>query len=269
MTKQPSKHNRSTAFAKRAWKQQRSTAVWLAAVVGAALGVVVFIGAGEMNAVTNLSDLIPNSQTGLVSVHDVDGTVVPMTTYLMTMTPAILGMLIAVVATLTLPGVVADDISGGGIEVLLASPIPRRALFTAYLGAGLLLTAASWGVATLSFAVAATLTASIMGTVTTLSFAYIAALIILPLSMGMWSATATLFGALLYPGTLESKAGMNGGPIRLLATFPALIIVPALLAFPSATLVMLAIVVAVTITASMLIIFLTARGFSSTRVLST
>ncbi|MEV8253077.1 hypothetical protein AB0O95_03830 [Rhodoglobus sp. NPDC076762] len=269
MTKQPSKHSRSAAFAKRAWKQQRSTAVWLAAVAGAALGVVVFIGAGEMNAVTNVSDLIPHSQTGLVSVYDADGTVAPLTAYLMSMTPAILGMLIAVVATLTLPGVVADDIGGGGIEVLLASPIPRRALFTAYLGAGFLLTAASWGVATLAFAVAATLTALTIGTVTTLSFAYVAALIVLPLSMGVWSATATLFGALLYPGALESKAGMNGGPIRLLAIFPALIIVPALLAFPAATLVMLAIVVAVTIAASVLIIFLTARGFSSTRVLST
>lgn len=268
MTKPPSKHNRSAAFAKRAWKQQRSTAVWLAAIVGAALGMVVFIGAGEMHAIANLSDLIPG-QTGLVTVHDNDGTVVPMTTYLMTMTPAILGMLIAVVATLTLPGVVADDISGGGIEVLLASPIPRRALFTAYLGAGLLLTAASWGVATLSFGVAATLTASIIGATTTLSFAYIAALIILPLSMGVWSATATLFGALLYPGSLESKAGMNGGPIRLLAIFPALIIVPALLVFPSATLAMLAVVLAVTIAASVLVIFLTARGFRSTRVLST
>lgn len=269
MTKPASKHNRSTAFAKRAWKQQRSTAVWLAAIVGAALGIIVFIGAGEMNAITNLSDLLPGQQTGLVTVQDSDGTVVPMTTYLMTMTPAILGMLIAVVATLTLPGVVADDISGGGIEVLLASPIPRRALFTAYLGAGLLLTAASWGVATLSFGVAAALTASIIGATATLSFAYIAALIILPLSMGVWSAAATLFGALLYPGSLESKAGMNGGPIRLLAIFPALIIVPAILVFPSATLAMLAIVLAFTIAASVLVIFLTARGFRSSRVLST
>lgn len=269
MTKPRSKHDRSAAFAKRAWKQQRSTAVWLAAIVGAALGMVVFTGAGEMNAITNLSDLIPGQQAGLVTVHASDGTVVSMTTYLMTMAPAMLGMLIAVVATLTLPGVVSDDISGGGIEVLLASPIPRRALFTAYLGAGLLLTAASWGVATLSFGVAATLTASIIGASTTLSFAYIAALIILPLSMGVWSATATLFGALLYPGSLESKAGMNGGPIRFLAIFPALIIVPALLVFPSATLAMLAVVLAVTIAASVLLIFLTARGFRSTRVLST
>ena len=259
---------RSTAFARRAWQQQRSTAVWLAAVIGGLLAVLVFAGPGGMNT-AGLDDLIPAEGTGLVSVRDTGGDLLPVTTYLLSMAPAILGMLVAVVATLTLPGVTADDISGGGIEVLLAGPVPRRALFRSYLGAGLLLTAASWIVATATFGIAATVTLLALDMSVTLSLAFGVALIVVPFSMAVWSATATLFGALLYPGSLETKAGMNGGPIRLLAVLPAMIAVPTVLLLPTWVLPALVLVLLVTLLASVAVVTLTARGFRSTKVLST
>lgn len=178
-------------------------------------------------------------------------------------------MLVAVVATLTLPGVTADDISGGGIEVLLAGPVPRRALFHSYLGAGLLLTAASWVVATATFGVAAAVAVLVLDMSVTLSPAFVVALVVVPSSMAVWSATATLFGALLYPGSLETKAGMNGGPIRLLAVLPAMIAVPTVLLLPTWVLPALVLVLVVTVVASAALVALTARGFRSTKVLST
>lgn len=259
---------RSAAFARRAWQQQRSTAVWLAAVIGGLLAVLIFAGPGGMNT-AGLDDLIPAQGTGLVSVHDGEGDLLPVTTYLLSMAPAILGMLVAVVATLTLPGVTADDISGGGIEVLLAGPVPRRALFRSYLGAGLLLTAASWVVATVVFGVAAAVTVLVLDMSVTLSPAFGVALIVVPFSMAVWSATATLFGALLYPGSLETKAGMNGGPIRLLAVLPAMIAVPTVLLLPTWVLPALVLVLVLTVVASAALVTLTARGFRSTKVLST
>ena len=125
------------AFARRAWIQQGTITVWLAALVGGLFGVLVFLGTGGVNTLTSMPDLIPSDPAGLVAVSDWSGEFLPMTSYLLLMTPVILGMLVAIVATLTLPGVVADDITGGGIEALLAGPIPRRSLFTAYLGAAL------------------------------------------------------------------------------------------------------------------------------------
>lgn len=259
---------RSAAFARRAWQQQRSTAVWLAAVIGGLLAVLIFAGPGGMNT-AGLDDLIPAQGTGLVSVHDGEGDLLPVTTYLLSMAPAILGMLVAVVATLTLPGVTADDISGGGIEVPLAGPVPRRALFRSYLGAGLLLTAASWVVATVVFGVAAAVTVLVLDMSVTLSPAFVVALVVVPFSMAVWSATATLFGSLLYPGSLETKAGMNGGPIRLLAVLPAMIAVPTVLLLPTWVLPALVLVLVVTVVASAALVALTARGFRSTKVLST
>jgi ABC-2 type transport system permease protein len=258
---------RSIAFARRAWQQQRSTAVWLAAVIGALLGVLVATGSGAVDT-TGLDGLVPAQGTGLVTVHDTAGDLLPMTTYLLTMTPAMLGMLVAIVATLTLPGVTADDVRGGGIEVLLAGPVPRRALFQSYLGAGLLLTAASWLVATVAFAVTAAVAFLVTDTTVTLTPAFGVALVAVPFAMAVWSATATLLGALLYPGSLETTAGMNGGPIRLLALLPAMIAVPTVLLLPGWVLPALGLVLAFTVLASVAVVALTARGFRSTKVLS-
>ncbi len=267
---QSSPRRRIFALTKRAWLQQRSTALWLALIIGGVSGVLPFVTAGGMNGVTELSDIIPSLATGMVSVRDAaDGELLTLTSYMLLMMPVFLGVLVAMIATLTLPGVVADDVSGGGIEVLLASPVPRRSLFSAYLAAGLTLTAASWIVALVGFAVTATATATILGVSVTLTVPFIAALIVLSLSMGVWSAVATLFGALLYPGSLESKAGMNGGPIRLLALAPSLLTVPSVLFLAEWVLPALGGVLLLTVSATFLMIRLTARGFRSARVLST
>lgn len=258
---------RTLAFAKRAWIQQGTTAVVLATVVGGVLGVLVFLGSGGTDTLAGMPELIPGEPDGLVAVHDGAGSFLPMTSYLLTMTPAILGMLVAVVATLTLPGVVADDISEGGIEVLLAGPVPRRRLFSSYLGAALLLTAVAWTVTMLAFVFAGAVTSSVIGMAVSLTPAYGVALVVVPLSMGVWSATSTLFGALLYPRSLDTRAGLNGGPIRLVAMLPALIAVPSVLLLPTWLLPALGLVLAVTVVASVIVIRLTARGFRSTRVL--
>lgn len=260
---------RVLAFARRAWIQQGPASVWLAALVGGALGVLVFLGSSGINTLANMPDLIPSDPDGLIAASDSGGTFLPMTSYLLTMTPAILGMLVAIVATLTLPGVVADDISGGGIEALLAGPIPRRHLFSAYLSAALLLTAMAWIVAMLGFLIAAVITALIIDASVSPSVTYGIALVVVPLSMGVWSATATLFGALLYPSSLDTKTGLNGGPIRLVAMLPALIVVPSILLLPEWVLLALGLVLAVTLLASLVLIRLTAKGFRSTRVLGT
>lgn len=256
---------RSFAFARRAWQQQRSTAVWLAAALGAGFGALVFLGWGG-GATDAFAALVPAH--GLAGVHDAAGGRLAMTSYLLTMAPAILGMFTSVVATLTLPGVVADDIDGGGIEVLLASPIPRRDLFRSYLEAGLILTSASWIVATVCFGLAAVVTASALRLDVTLSAAYLAALLVLPLAMAIWSAAATLFGALLHPGSLQSTAGMNGGGIRLLAVLPAMLLVPPVLLMPEMVLPALGVAVIVAIGGSIAMVGLTARGFRGTRVLA-
>lgn len=270
MTTTPaSSRRRVLAFARRAWLQQGTTAVWLAALVGGGLGVLVFLGSGGVNTLATMPDLIPASPDGLVAVRDAAGEFLPMTSYLLTMTPAILGTLVAIVATLTLPGVVADDISGGGIETLLASPIPRRRLFSSYLGAALALTAVAWIVAMLAFTSTAIIASLAVGVSVSLSLGYGLALLVLPLSMGVWSATATLFGALLHPRSLDSKAGMNGGPIRLVALLPALVVIPSVLLLPEWVLPALGIVLTITLLASLALIQLTARGFRSTRVLGT
>lgn len=266
MTTAPARR-RVSAFAKRAWIQQGSITVWLAALVGGLFGVLVFLGTSGVNTITSMPDLIPSSPDGLVTVSDASGEFLPMTSYLLLMTPAILGMLVAIVATLTLPGVVADDITGGGIEALLAGPIPRRTLFNSYLGAALTLSSAAWVIAMVAFALTSVATAIIVGASVAMMWMYWIALLVIPFSMGLWSATATLFGALLYPSSLDTKAGLNGGPIRLVAVLPALIAVPSVLLLPDWVLPALGLVLAITLLASLVLTRLTARGFRSTRVL--
>lgn len=257
-----------TAFAERAWIQQRSTALWVAAVIGGLFGVIVFIGIGNTAQIGDLPDLVAAGSSDLVAVFNASGEEDVMTSYMLLMAPAILGGLVAIVATLTLPGVVADDIEGGGIEVLLASPIPRRTLFTAYLGASLILTIGSWLIVTATFALTGAVVVLIQGLSLSVQGSYFVALVVLPLAMGIWSAIATLFGALLYPGSLESRNGMNGGPIRLLAMAPALFAVPSVLLLSEWVMLIMAVIAVLVIIATIVIIRLTARGFRSTKVLS-
>ncbi|WP_150463248.1 ABC-2 transporter permease [Nesterenkonia ebinurensis] len=268
MRQQVPSGKRVMAFARRAWIQQRNTALWLAALVGGACGVVLFLGIGNIAEIGDLPELMAAGSSDLVTVLDASGEEQIMTSYMLLMAPPILGALVAIVATLTLPGVVADDIEGGGIEVLLAGPIPRRALFTAYLGASLVLTAASWIVATAAFLITGGIMVLIQDLSVSFQLPYFAALIVLPLAMTIWSATSTLFGALLYPGSLESKAGMNGGPIRLLAMAPALVAVPSVMLLSDWVLLVLIVIAAAVVAATIVIIRLTARGFRSTKVLS-
>lgn len=255
------------AFAKRAWIQQGGMTLWLSALVGAGIGILALLGAGNVDMMPGMETMIPNQALHLATVRDSLGEVQPIASYLLIMTPVLLGALVGIVATLTLPGVVADDIHGGGIEVLLAGPIPRRRLFQSYLGASLILTTASWAMAATGFTTATILVALTTGISVSVTFPFVAALLILPLSLGIWSATATLFGALLYPRSLESRAGMNGGPIRLLAIAPSLLTAPGLMLLHEWALPVLALIFSTTVAASALIVYLTARGFRSTRVL--
>lgn len=258
-------NRRTIAFARRAWVQQGSSAVWLSLLVGAGVGLLSVFGVSGSDP---LAAVIPTQSSGLVTVRDASGAVLPFSSYLMTMAPGLLGGMVAIIATLTLPGVVADDVNGGGIEVLLASPIPRRSLFGSYLGAGLLLAVTSWLAGTTGFGVAVAAAALFGGVSLSLTLPYLVALIVLPGALGIWSATATLFGALLYPGSLESRAGMNGGPIRLLATAPVLFVVPLVALLTDWALITLTLMFVISVLASCVLMWITERGFRSTRVLA-
>jgi len=260
---------RVRAFTRRAWIQQGTMALWLSVLIGAGYGLLVLLAPSGMDTMPEMSEVMGSHASGLAAVLGADGQVQVMGSYLLVMAPALLGALVGIIATLTLPGVVADDVSGGGIEVLLASPIPRRNLFQAYLGAGLVLAGASWMAATFSFAVAVALSTLFTDASVTMTVPYVLALVVLPLSMGIWSATITLFGALLYPRALESRAGMNGGPIRLLAIMPTLFAVPSVVFLDRWILPALGAVLLTTLVASILITDLTARRFRSTRLLGT
>lgn len=263
----PPTWQRMMAFALRAWLQQGVAAVCLAGLVGGGFGALVFLGSGSMDSLMNAPELPPINPGGLVTVFGATHEFLPSTSYLLMMAPALLGTLVAIVATLTLPGVVADDIGGGGIEVLLASPIARREVFSSYLGAALVVTAAAWIVAMVAFVVTGIAMSRSIGASLSLSPSFGLALFVIPLSMGVWSAAATLFGALLYPRSLESKAGMNGGPIRLIALLPSMVIIPSVLLVPDGVLVALGILLVVTLLASFGIVRITAHRFRSTRVL--
>lgn len=258
---------RVRAFTKRAWIQQGTMALWLSVLIGAGYGALVFLAPAGMETMPGMGEAIGSQATGLATVLDASGGTLVMSSYMLVMAPALLGALVSIVATLTLPGVVADDVNGGGIEVLLASPIPRRDLFQAYLGAGLLLTGASWAAATLSFGAAATVIVLLTNMSAAMTAPYLAALVVLPLSMGIWSGTITLFGALLYPRALESRAGMNGGPIRLLAIAPTLFAVPSVVFLDQWVLPVLGVVLLTTLLASFLVTRTAARRFRSTRLL--
>ncbi len=256
-----------SALARRAWIQQGTMALWISLVAGTGLVLLGFFAGDRGTKLGAAPELIPAISNGLITVYDATGNAMMLPSYTLTMAPVLLGLLVATVATLTLPGVVADDIRGGGMEVLLAGPIPRRTLFTAYLGATVLLAGFAWVAASASFLVAAAIVTLIVGAKVSISAGFTVAMLVLPLGMGLWSASVTLFGALLYPSSLDSKAGMNGGPIRILAVLPPMLALPAVLFLNDWVLPALAAVTVVAILASLVIIQITSRGFRSVRVL--
>ena len=257
------------AFARRAWIQQRLMLLLIAGLMGMVFGGMLISGRADTGDLQALTGLIPTREHGLVTVYSGSGTFLAVESYLMTMAPALTGMAVAIVATLTLPGVVADDVKGGGIETLLAGPIPRRILFSAYLGGAGVLTGVGWVVTLVAFLITVMVGASLFGLVIHASLEFAAALVLIPLSMGIWSGAATLFGALLYPQSLDTVGGMNGGPIRFLALLPPMLLVPVVLLLPDHVGLAMVVMVGVTVLASFGIIQLTARGFNSEKVLHT
>lgn len=257
------------AFARRAWIQQRVMLLLTAGVMGMLFGAMLITGKVKTGDLESVTALIPTHGLGLVTVYSGSGTFLALESYLMTMAPVLTGMVVAIVATMTLPGVVADDVKGGGIESLLAGPIPRRTVFSAYLGGAAVLTCVGWVVTLATFLLTVMVGASLLDLVIQPSLAFAAAFVLTPLSMGIWSGAATLFGALLYPQSLETVGGMNGGPIRFLALLPPMLLVPAVLLLPDHVGIAMVAMVGVTVLASIGVIQLTARGFNSAKVLRT
>ncbi|MDH6279800.1 hypothetical protein [Prescottella agglutinans] len=262
-----SSRQRTLAFTRRAWIQQGTMSLWFSALIGTGFALLAILGSAGKPSTPALGQILPVDVPALVAVADSNSEVLTMTSYMLLLAPALLGTLVGIIATLTLPGVVADDVNGGGIEVLLASPVPRASLFRSYLAASMVLATTSWLVASLSFGVTACAVGALKGYSVTTSVPYFVALIVLPLSLGIWSSAATLFGALLYPRSLETRAGMNGGPIRLLALAPSLVAIPSVLFLGDWVLPALGAVLVLTGLASYFIVHVTARGFRSTRLL--
>lgn len=255
------------AFTQRAWIQQGAALLLFSIGIGAGVGFLTCLVGPGANALSGADGLIPAGVAELATVRDSAGAVLPVASFVFSLTPILLGSLVSIIATLTLPGVVADDVQGGGIEVLLAGPLPRRDLFLSYLAAGCVLAAVSWLAATLAFAATTAASLIVTSTVVDVTLPFVLALIVLPLSLGLWSSAVTLFGALFHPRSLESRAGMNGGPIRLLAIAPSLLGLPAIVLLPDLALPALGAMFLGALAASLLTVHLIARGFRSTRIL--
>ena len=210
----------------RAWQQQGAGIALLAVAAGVMLGAGTLLLQGGVNGLP--ADL-PASILTLAQVTQ-RGEVVQVNTFMVAFSPVLLALLCALLATIITPSVVSEDLRGGLLEVLLSTPLTKAQIFSAYLGAALLLTGLCWGLCSLALLLTwAALTHLLpLGLGLSLSPTLAWILAALPLSMTLWSAAVMLGGALLYPRTLDSSAGVNGSPARLLALAPSLLLMPAM-----------------------------------------
>ncbi|MDO5343587.1 MAG: hypothetical protein Q4F02_01630 [Candidatus Saccharibacteria bacterium] len=208
----------------RAWIQQKITTVVVALALGVMMGVMcVLDGAAVGTKQTPPAEMIAVVQN-VAELRGADGEIKALNSVLIMQMPALIALLVAVVATMILPGVVADDTEGSGLEVMLASGVPRRQLFAAYLAAGAALTLMGFVALLLGFIGAFLASVMVGGMSFSARSAWWIGVFVFPLATGLWSASATLAGALLYPAGLESKAGLNGGWVRVVALLPVILL---------------------------------------------
>ena len=211
------------AIVYRAWIQQKVTTVIIALIIGCTLALFCTIGAAVTNTNQIPADMLGMAD-GIVSLYSSQGELLSLNSFIIMQMPIMIALFVAIIATLILPGVVTDDIEGGGLEALLASGTPRQRLFAAYLGAGVILTLAGLVSLLLGFIATFFIAVAIMGMSLSANASLWLGATILPLATSLWAASATLTGALLYPSGLESKNGMNGGWVRLVAIVPVMFI---------------------------------------------
>lgn len=207
----------------RAWWQQGRSVAGLALLSG------VLLGTGTLllkSGVNGLPKDLPASVMTLASVVS-QGQMLDVNTFMVAMTPVLLSLLCALLATVITPSIVSEDVQGGILETLLTTPLGKARIFRAYLGAAVLLTLLCWGLC----GAALSGTWAVISQVSTLNVQLAPPLLwmlaALPLSMTFWSAAVTLSASLLYPASLDGSAGVNGGPARLLALAPSVLLLPA------------------------------------------
>lgn len=247
----------------RAWWQQGRSVAGLALLSG------VLLGAGTLlvkSGVNGLPEELPASVMTLASVVS-QGQVLDVNTFMVAMSPVLLSLLCALLATVITPSIVSEDVRGGILETLLTTPLGKARIFRAYLGAAVLLTLLCWALCGAALSGTWAVISQVSTLHVQLSSPLLWMLAALPLSMTFWSAAVTLSASLLYPASLDASAGVNGGPARLLALAPSVLLLPAVVTASQSLwpLLMGSLVIATLAACSLLL--LTAKRFRTTAIL--
>ena len=251
----------------RAWIQQKITTVVVALAFGMMLGVMCAVDGAAVGTKQVPSTEMITAAQNVAELRGADGEVKVLNLVLIMQMPVLIALLVAVVATMILPGVAADDTEGSGLEVMLASGVPRRQLFVAYLAAGAALTLIGFAALLLGF-IGAFLTSVMVGGMSfSASSAWWIGVFVFPLATGLWSASATLAGALLYPAGLESKAGLNGGWVRVVALLPVTLLAAPLVFYGAQYPLLYFVATVISLLLSWGAISLVSRGFRTAKIL--
>ncbi|ADY27758.1 hypothetical protein Deipr_2647 (plasmid) [Deinococcus proteolyticus MRP] len=247
----------------RAWWQQGKSVSWLSLLAGLVLGGGTLLVRGGVNGVP---DELPAAVMGLANVT-AQGQLLEVNTFMVAMSPVLLSLLCALLATVITPSIVSEDVRGGILETLLTTPLGRARIFRAYLGAAILLTLLCWGLCGTALAVTWALLDGVLPLHLELSTSLLWILAALPLSMTFWSTSVMVCASLLYPASLDASAGVNGGPARLLALGPAILLLPAVVTASQFLWPLLAGSLLLSGLAATLVLWITAKRFKTTAVL--
>ena len=110
----------------RAWWQQGRSVAGLALLSG------VLLGTGTLllkSGVNGLPKELPASVMTLASVVS-QGQMLDVNTFMVAMTPVLLSLLCALLATVITPSIVSEDVQGGILETLLTTPLGKARITT-------------------------------------------------------------------------------------------------------------------------------------------
>lgn len=209
----------------RAWWQQGKSAALLALSTGILLGASTLL---MQSGVNGLPEQLPAGLFELATVT-AQGILLEVNTFMVALSPVLLALLCALLATMITPSVVSEDVRGGLLEVLLTTPLGKSRIFTAYLGAAVLLTGLCWCLCSMALFLTWAALTTLLPLTLHLSAPLLWMLTILPLSMTLWATSTALTASLLYPNSLDAGAGVGSSPARLVALAPTILLLPATL----------------------------------------
>lgn len=252
------------AFIRRAWLQQRSSVVVLPLLAGCLVGVATVVSPSQ--TVHGVSAAQFGVAVNLVDVRNAAG-ILPSTAFLVMFMPVVFAVLIASMTSFIVPGAVGDDVKAGGLEVILASPIPRIRAFGAYLITGMGLAILCWLESVAAYFFSLFVCAAVADMTIHPRPLLFAASVVYPLSAAFWSACVTLCGCLLFPKSMDGSGGLNGGVIRLLAVLPSLALVVLDALFVERTTILIFASLTISVFAGVAILWFTTHEFNSAKIL--